>query len=486
MAPLVELLKDGSATVRAHAVCALGQIGAPAKSAVPALAELVKDPDETVRRQVVQAVLHIHPGPQVTIPLCVKLLEDSDPGVQVRILNAISQAGPQAMPGLIVALKNEKAAYWACLVLRDMGPAAKDAVPALTEKLQDPLPEIRREAILALAAIGEAAAPAVPQIAAALGDEHTCAAATYALGRIGQIPADAETIIRRNVKSDDKMLSISSLWAVARVHPEDKRIRRAATARLIERLKDDDPLVRSAAAHALAALPPAPEITGPLWEKAFQGADEKMVRNALDALVTLGPAAVPRLVDALKFPKLRGQVVYILGQMGPGAASATPALAKLLADKDDDDALESAVALAKIGPDAKDAVPALIEAVGRPDSPTFYAMAYALGRIGPGAASAEAALSDLLKGSDRKLALASALGAGSDRARVGGGCRQDAARVDGRPRREAAAGSPRGGGSARPPRPVGQGSDSRPEKGDGRRRCRRPRAAAEALKSIGG
>ena len=72
----------------------------------------------------------------------------------------------------------------------------------------------------------EAATAAIPQIAAALSDGNTCPAATYALGRIGQIPADAEATIRANVHSDDKMLSITSLWAVTRVHPDDKRIRR--------------------------------------------------------------------------------------------------------------------------------------------------------------------------------------------------------------------------------------------------------------------
>ena len=82
---------------------------------------MLKDPDETVRRQAVRAVMHIHPGPQVTIPLCVKLLEDSDPGVRIRILNAIAEAGPKAVPALIEALKNEKAVYWACLVLREWG-----------------------------------------------------------------------------------------------------------------------------------------------------------------------------------------------------------------------------------------------------------------------------------------------------------------------------------------------------------------------------
>ena len=194
VAPLTELLQDGSAKVRAHAVWALGAIGAAAKPAVPALAELVKDPDETVRRQVVKAVMHIHPGPQVTIPLCIKLLQDPDPGVQARILNAISEAGPQAVPGLIEALKNEKAAYWACVVLRDMGPPAKDAVPALVEAIQSKDPEVRREAILALAAMEDAAVPAVEQDrrAAVLGDEtrphgrHLCAGADRPDSRRGR------------------------------------------------------------------------------------------------------------------------------------------------------------------------------------------------------------------------------------------------------------------------------------------------------------
>ena len=61
------------------------------------------------------------------------------------------------MPALIKALENERAAYWACLVLRDIGPQAKDAVPALTNLLADKRPEIRREAILALAEIGVSA-----------------------------------------------------------------------------------------------------------------------------------------------------------------------------------------------------------------------------------------------------------------------------------------------------------------------------------------
>ncbi len=214
--------------------------------------------------------------------------------------------------------------------------------------------------------------------------------------------------MRANAKSDDKMLSTTSLWALARVHPEDKTLRCEATRQLIERLKDGDPFVRVAAARALAALPPAPEITGPIWEKALQDADEKAVLHALDALAALGPAAVPRLIDALKYEKLRGQVVYILGKIGPAAAPATPALAKLMAGKDDRAAHEAILALANIGPGAKEAVPALTAALERGDNTNAHAIAYALGKIGPAAAEAEPALIGLLANSDRRLALASA------------------------------------------------------------------------------
>ena len=145
------------------------------------------------------------------------------------------------MPGLIVALDNDKAAYWACLILRDIGPAAKDAVPALTKKLEDKDPQIRREAILALASTGSEAEPVVPAIAAALKDEQTCGAATYALGRIGQIPANVEPTIKANAKSSDKVLSTASLWALARVHPDDKDLRREVAEQLIPRMKDSRP-----------------------------------------------------------------------------------------------------------------------------------------------------------------------------------------------------------------------------------------------------
>jgi HEAT repeat protein len=405
---LTDLLKSPAAAVRAHAAGALGQIGVPAKSAAPALAELLKDADDTVRRQAVKAVTRIRPGPQVMVPLCMKLLDDADPGVRIRILQAIADAGPAAVPGLIEALKNDKVEYWACLALREIGPKAKAAVPALIEELKGPRPEMRREAALSLGAMKEAAAPAVPPLAALLGDEHVRVAATLALGQIGQIPASAEAQVRANARDANHLLSTVSLWALAMARPDDKNVRREAAELLMTRLKDPDAFVRLAAARGLAALPPDPEIMVPLWEKALQDADEATVHHALDALAALGPKAVPRLIDALKHEKLRGQIVYVLGQIGPEAAPATDALVGLLGDRSERLASEAAVALAKIGPAAQKAVPALTMAVQKGESPMADAAAFALGKMGPAAATAEPALRKTLKSPQPTLALVSA------------------------------------------------------------------------------
>jgi HEAT repeat protein len=406
--PLKELLTDSSAAVRAHAASALGDIGEPAKSAAVPLAELVKDRDEHVRREAIEALMKIHADPEVVMPLAVKLLEDPDPTVRIAVLQAIANRGPKPVPGLIRALQYEKAAYWACVALREIGPDAKAAVPALIEKLKDKHPELRREVILALAAMESEAASAVEPIAAALDDESTRVAATYALGRIGRIPKEAEATIRANTKSDDKLLSSTSLWALARVHPNDKEIRIEVTEKLIERLKDEDPLLRQAAAKALAALPPAPEITVPIWKKAFQNADKATLGAALEALATLGPAAVPGLIRALEENCECEKVASILGQMGPAAAPATAALTKRIDDKNRRIARGAVLALANIGPAAKEAVPALTKTLQEGNHPYPRALVYALGRIGPAAAAAEPTLVELLDDSDQGLAVAAA------------------------------------------------------------------------------
>jgi HEAT repeat protein len=406
---LTALLKDKSATVRAHAANALGHFGAAAKPAVKELAALVDDPEVVVRIQAVQAIAAIRPGPKVAVPMFEKLVQGNDTPVRNRVLQILTEGGKDSVPFLVEALKNKKTAYWACLVINQIGPDAKDTVPGLAALLADKDPLTRREAAMALAEIGPAAAAAIPQLTKALDDKMDCVSATYALGIIGKANAEAEAKIRKNLESPDEVLSVGSIWTLARLHPEDKKLVREATEKLVVGLKAKDELARLAAARALAALKPGPEISIAVLDKALQGADEEVIRDALRALAAgLGPDAVPKLVEALKHEKARFYVVCMLGDKGPDAKAAVGELVKLLDDKNPDVQNEVPMALAKIGPAAKDAVPALVKALAEKEGHVRYGVAYALGRIGPQAIEAAPALVQMLDGQDESLLLISA------------------------------------------------------------------------------
>lgn len=403
---LVALLKAESPTVRAYAAQSLGKIGAPAKSAVEALIDLLADPEPAVRRHAIQAIGAIRPGPKVSVPLFAKLMQDSDPGVRLRVMETVAEAKGAAVPALIEALHNQAAVYWACVIIRDIGPDAIGTAPALIESLKDPNPAVRREATLALAAIQ--ATDAVDAIVPLLKDEHTSEAATYALAMLGKMPPEAEKVVRANVKSKDETLAAVSMWALARIHPDDMKLKEAVLTHLVGLLKSKDEFARLAAARGLASLGASPEIAVPIFEKALAGADEQTTHYMLDALATIGPPAVPNLIGALAHPQLRAPVAGILGRMGPAAAPATEALAKLLTDADGNVRIEAAHALAAIGPEAKSAVPALIESLKETEGAPRAAAILALGKIGPSARAADTALVAILRKSDGSLSLLSA------------------------------------------------------------------------------
>ncbi len=177
---LAKLLKSDSPVVRGYAVLALGQIGPAAKTATQEILAVLGDDDVAVRRQAIDALKNIRPGPKVAVPLFAKLMQDADPGVRLRVMAAVADAKGDAVPALVEALKNPDAIYWACVILRDIGPDASAAVPALAGALKNRRPEVRREAVLALAAIGSA--DSADSIVPLLDDPNARTAATFAPG----------------------------------------------------------------------------------------------------------------------------------------------------------------------------------------------------------------------------------------------------------------------------------------------------------------
>src|SRR5205085_4604058 len=73
----------------------------------------------------------------------------------------------------------------AATALGQIGPAAREAVPALTPLLRDPDGDVRSAAFQALGRIGPAAAAAVPALVEALADPARRGPAAEALAAIG-------------------------------------------------------------------------------------------------------------------------------------------------------------------------------------------------------------------------------------------------------------------------------------------------------------
>ncbi len=409
---LSKQLRDSSPLVRAHSAHALGQLGPAARPAVEALAPLLADPEAKVRRAAVRAWLRIGPDPQAVAPLLAKVLKDADPAVRTGALEILATLGKPAVPALIAALKQEKVAYWACLALAEIGPPAAPAAPCLVDVLKkDTRPEVRREAALALGSMGPAAASAVPTLTGALGDNEVtvAAGAAYALGRIGAEAKPAESALAKCMDSPSAFLRIVSDWAWAKLDPHDEARQQKAVALLAAALNSREPRVRHAAVHGLIDLDCKSKRIFPAIKQALRTADKEGLSYALEALESLGPPAVPVLIDALGHENVRPLAASILGHLGPAAKEAAPALADIVStDKDVHARCEALLALGGIGPGAAIAASTAVDALKDPEEKIRYSACYALGKMGSAAVTAVPELQKKLKDKDPTVALAAA------------------------------------------------------------------------------
>ncbi len=213
----------------------------------------------------------------------------------------------------------------------------------------------RRKAADDLAAKGQSA---VPQLADALESDsaQTRAAAAYALNGMGANAA-------------------------------------AATPKLIDVLKDDDELVRALATSSLAQVGLDQKVLINIMTAAIQNESGLVKDVAADALVKIGAEAVPALGDVLKSESannLAKQVAATLigdinqaDELGDAAVqSVVPILAETLSNGDSDVRKAAAGALGDFGPLADVAIPALSRALLGENSGVSQTAASSLMKIG--------------------------------------------------------------------------------------------------------
>ncbi len=403
---LIEGLKHSDPLVRAYSAHALGKMGDAAKEAVGELVKRAVDKNRLVRREAREALLAINAPPEITLPLVLKVLEEAEPAAVVPALETLAEHGKEVLPRLMAALKDDKACYWACLVIGRMGPEAKEAVSQLRHCITKERPEIRIEAVLALASIGKDSRVAQDQVIEMLNHDAydgVKIAAAFALGRFGD--EKAVPALEKATQGKDPVLKLTALWSLVQLKPTDEALMKRAVAAFAEGLQSENPTLRSVAATAFAETDIPAEISeAPLLNSLVEKIDQETIQRVMDAFVKRGKAVVPRVIRALDNPRRRPFALQILSRIGANASAAVPALIKLLDEADNAKIKrETILTLGAIGPAAAPALPKLLKLLKDADVETKYALTYAIGQLGPKAADANPQLLELVGSQDRFL-----------------------------------------------------------------------------------
>jgi len=166
--------------------------------------------------------------------------------------NDIGPEAKEAVPALIKTLKEDWSYYHAATTLWKIGPSAKEAVPALIDLLKDKNTEIRYEAAYAIVIIDVTAAkPTIPILLQWLVDdnapEYTSEMAAESLVKIGK---PAVPLIINTLRDKNSLVRYMSVKILGEIGTDAKD----AESSLVKLLKDKDHDVRVSAKEALGKI----------------------------------------------------------------------------------------------------------------------------------------------------------------------------------------------------------------------------------------
>lgn len=214
----------------------------------------------------------------------VKLLSSDAPDVREAAAAALVREGPLAVDALEKALVDPQIRGVAMEILTVIGPVSKDALDSFLVALGDPDPGHRGDAAVAIAAVGPAAAEAVPQLEKMLTSSDDPPglrySAAYALGRIGPAAKSAAATLEKLATSDDVLMATVATWAGLKIEPGNSALFKSAVPLLRRALRGGQELARLEAAVALGDIGPAAAEAVPILELVSEEDPAPAVRSA--------------------------------------------------------------------------------------------------------------------------------------------------------------------------------------------------------------
>ncbi len=216
----LELLRDGNGNERGSAATALGKLGPRAKKAVPYLVKALKDKEIGVRDRVGQALEKIG---EDAVPELIKAARDPDEVTRRRVLVILGNIGPAAKDALPVVfeLRSDNDEF-----VQEAAKAAfvkiRADVNTLVKDLKDKDEEIRALAatnIGILGAEGKSGVQALSEVLLRDKSRTVRREAARALGRIGKDAKDAVKALANALADSDEQLRINAAVALGEIGP---------------------------------------------------------------------------------------------------------------------------------------------------------------------------------------------------------------------------------------------------------------------------
>jgi HEAT repeat protein len=312
----------------------------------------------------------------------------------------------------------------ALLLLSEMGPLAREAVPALIARLKTSHQENRRLAISGLAMIGPAARLALPMLRKTqlTGAVLEKALAGYAIWRItGESSGVALDLLQarkfnllRNMGPAANEIQPQLLKELLVVGYDRSRVVAALgrtpldpvpqLIKLLTKSKQDS--VRWVAVRALREIEPAPPEALPVLLSALSDVEAYECENIVQALLRLGPPG-PLTVKALEqeVPKLlsSNKFCLLLARAGQVSQKTATILRQTMGAPNYYNTPGPAMACYRLNIDKKFALKVLLKQFASQSSYSLVKVIDALGRTGAGALPAVPALKKILEGQPKEL-----------------------------------------------------------------------------------
>ena len=258
----------------------------------------------------------------------------------------------------------------------------------------------RRQALLALGAVGPLPTWAIPVLRHALQDkdkEFRCLA-LMAIGGAGPAGEEAAAVVGELCLDADEEVRGQAVGALLALGPAAQ----PAYPAILRALEHPDAVIRANALSALEAFPRRIPDWTPHLTRALEDSDPAVSTAAFRLVGTLGHDAAPvsgalvRLLMASEDPRSQTRAISALQAIGPGAAAAIPALTGLLSQGEPSVRARVPSALVGIDPTGITVAPALTTALGDSNAAVRQAAIHALAGLRPRAPASIPVLRRLL------------------------------------------------------------------------------------------